>query len=106
MNEKWIVITLACALAAAVPAVAGAAGDPLDQATADVAKLTSDASAAKSTIAADGSDVAQLGRDAEKGLFTLRADWKLLLRDATAARKGSKSAHGSKGKGSDDGSGG
>jgi hypothetical protein len=87
MYEKRVMMTIVCALAVAVPAVAIAADDPLAQVKTDLSKLTADASAAKSTIAADGSDMPQLRRDAKKGLFTLKADWKLLLRDATAARK-------------------
>jgi hypothetical protein len=87
MNEKRVIMTIVCAVAAAVPVAASAAGDPLAQTNADLAKLTADASAAKSTIAADGNDMALLRRDAKKGLFTLKADWKLLLADAKTARK-------------------
>jgi hypothetical protein len=87
MNEKRVIIAIACSLAAAVPVTATAAVDPLVQAKADLAKLTADLGTAESTIAADGSDMAQLRRDAKKGLFTLKADWKLLLTDAKAARK-------------------
>ena len=87
MNEKGVIVTVACALAAAVPVSAAAAADPLAQSKADLAKLTADASAAKSAVVADGSDRASLRRDAKKGLFTLKADWKLLLADAGAARK-------------------
>jgi hypothetical protein len=87
MNEKRVIVTIVCALAVAVPVTAAGADDPLAQTKADLAKLTADTSAAKSTLAADGSDMAQLRRDAKKGLFTLKADWKLLLADAKAARK-------------------
>ena len=68
---------------------ASAAGDPLAQTRADLAKLSADASAAESTVAADakGSNIAQLKRDAKAGLTTLKADSKLMLVDATAARK-------------------
>jgi hypothetical protein len=87
MKHERTVLLVACALAAAVPVAAAAAGDPLTQAKADLAKLTADASAATAAVAADGSDMAKLRQDAKKGLFTLKADWKLLLADAKAARK-------------------
>jgi hypothetical protein len=82
-------LVIACALAAGVPAVATAAGDPLAQAKADLAELTADVSAAASTVAADAKagSLAQLKRDAKTGHITLKADWKLLLTDAAAARK-------------------
>jgi hypothetical protein len=82
-----VVLIIACSLVAALPVAAAAAGDPLDQTKADLAILTADASAAKATIAADGSDRAKLRQDAKKWLFTLKSDWKLLLSDASAARK-------------------
>src|SRR5262249_42205013 len=65
------------------------AGDPLATVKADLAKLTADAGAAESTVAADAqsSDLAQLKRDAKAGSKTLKADWKLLVTDANAARK-------------------
>jgi len=80
---------IASALAAALPVAAAAAGDPLTQTKADLTKLTADANAAASTVAADAKagSLAQLRRDARTGHLTLRADWKLLLVDATAARK-------------------
>jgi len=87
MRHPRVVLIIACSLVAAVPAAAAAAGDPLAQAKADLAKLTADTSAAEAAIAADGSDMAKLRQDAKKGLFTLKSDWKLLLSDATAARK-------------------
>jgi hypothetical protein len=87
MKHERIVLIIACSLAAALPVAAAAAGDPLTQAKADLAKLTADASAATAAVAADGSDMAKLRQDAKKGLFTLKADWKLLLADAKAARK-------------------
>jgi hypothetical protein len=89
MKQMRVVVTIGCALAAAIPAVATAAGDPLAQAKADLAKLTSDASAAEATVAADakGASLSQLKRDAKAGSTTLKADWRLLLVDATAARK-------------------
>ena len=89
MKQTRVIVTIACALAAVLPVAASAAGDPLAQTKADLAKLSSDASAA-STVAADAksSDLAQLKRDAKAGLATLKADWKLLIFDATAARKG------------------
>ena len=82
-----VVLSIGCSLAAALPVAAAAAGDPLAQTKADLAKLTADASAAEAAIAADGSDMAKLRQDAKKGLFTLKSDWKLLLSDASVARK-------------------
>ena len=87
MKHERADFLVACALAAAAPVAAGAAGDPLTQAKSDLAKLTADASAANTAVAADGSDPAKLRQDAKKGWFTLKADWKLLLVDAKAARK-------------------
>jgi hypothetical protein len=87
MKHERVVLIAACALAAALPVAASAAGDPLAQAKTDLAKLTSDASAATAAVAADGSDMARIREDAKKGLFALKADWKLLLADAKAARK-------------------
>jgi hypothetical protein len=87
MKHERIVLLVACSLAAALPVAAAAADDPLTQAKADLAKLTADASAATAAVAADGSDMAKLRQDAKKGLFKLKADWKLLLADAKAARK-------------------
>jgi hypothetical protein len=87
MNEKRFIVAIVCTLAVAAPVATAAADDPLAQATADLAKLIADASAAKSTLAADGSDMAQLRRDAKQGLFTLKADWEVMLGDAKAARK-------------------
>jgi len=89
MKQMGVIVTAACALASAIPVAASAAGDPLAQTKADLAKLSSDASAAESTVAADakGSNLAQLKRDAKAGQMTLKADWKLMLVDATAARK-------------------
>lgn len=88
MNEKRLIITIVCALAASVP-VAAAAGDPLAQPTSDLSQLTADANSAGSTVTADGKsgDLARLKRDAKAGNGTLKADWKLLLTDVTAARK-------------------
>ena len=86
MNEKRFIVAIVCTLAVVVP-LAAAAADPLAQAQADLANLSADATAAKTTIASDGSDMAQLRRDAKKGRFILKADWKLLLADAKAARK-------------------
>jgi len=89
MKQMGVIVTAACAFAAAIPVAASGAGDPLAQATADLAKLSSDASGAESTVAADAksSNLAQLKRDAKAGQMTLKADWKLMLVDATAARK-------------------
>ena len=87
MKHERAVFLVACALAAAVPVAAGAAGDPLTQTKSDLAKLTADTSTAIAAVAADGSDLAKLRQDVKKGLFTLKADWKLLLVDAKAARK-------------------
>ncbi len=88
MKQCGVLVTIACALAA-VPLSASAAGDPLAQPKADLAKLTADVVAARTTVAADVTkgDVAQLKRDAKAGLTTLKADSKLLLVDVTAARK-------------------
>lgn len=88
MKQCGVLVTIACALAA-VPLSASAAGDPLAQPKADLAKLTADVVAARTTVAADvtNGDVAQLKRDAKAGLTTLKADSKLLLVDVTAARK-------------------
>jgi hypothetical protein len=82
-------LVIASALAAGLPVAAAAAGDPLAQAKADLTKLTADATAAASTVASDAmaGSLAQLRRDSRAGHLTLRADWKLLLVDATAARK-------------------
>ena len=87
MKHERIVLIIACSLAAALPVAAAAAGDPLAQTKADFARLTADASDAEATIAADGTDMTKLRKDAKKGLFTLKSDWKLLLSDASAARK-------------------
>jgi opacity protein-like surface antigen len=88
MTEKRIIVTLVCAVAVAAPAAASAAGDPLAQPKADLAKLTADANAAAATLAADaGSAKGQLKRDAKAGAATLRADWKVLVLDVAAARK-------------------
>lgn len=88
MKQGGAIVTIACALAA-VPLSASAAGDPLAQPKADLAKLTADAAATRTTVAADvtNGDVAQLKRDAKAGLMTLKADSKLLLVDVNAARK-------------------
>jgi hypothetical protein len=88
MKQSGAIVAIACALAA-VPLSASAAGDPLAQPKADLAKLTADAADARTTVAADvtNGDVAQLKRDAKAGLTTLKADWKLLLVDVTTARK-------------------
>jgi hypothetical protein len=88
MKQTRVIVTIACALAV-VPVTAAAAGDPLAQPKADLAKLTADVAAAKTAVAADAgsADVAQLKRDAKAWLTTLKADSKLLLLDATAARK-------------------
>jgi hypothetical protein len=82
MTEKRIIVTLVCAVAVAAPAAASAAGDPLAQPKADLAKLTADANAADA-----GSAKGQLKRDAKAGAATLRADWKVLVLDVAAARK-------------------
>ena len=87
MKHERIVLIIVCSLAAALPVAAAAAGDPLAQTKADLARLTADASDAEATIAADGTDMTKLRKDAKKGLFTLKSDWKLLLSDASAARK-------------------
>src|SRR5690349_11282753 len=87
MKHARIVLIIVCSLAAALPVAAAAAGDPLAQTKADLAKLTADASDAEAAIDADGTDMAKLRQDAKKGLFTLKSDWKLLLSDASAARK-------------------
>jgi hypothetical protein len=89
MKQMRVVVTIGCVLAAVIPAAASAAGDPLGQAKADLAKLTTDAATAGSAVSADakGSDLAQLKRDAKAGQATLESDWKLLLVDVTAARK-------------------
>jgi len=89
MKQMRVVVTIGCVLAAVVPAAAVAAGDPLSQAQADLAKLTSDAATAGTAVSADAknSDLAQLKRDTRAGRATLKADWKLLLVDAGAARK-------------------
>jgi hypothetical protein len=89
MKQIRVIVTIGCALAVALPASAAAAGDPLAPAKADLAKLSSDASAAEATVAADAksADLAQLKRDAKAGSTTLKSDWKLLLVDVTAARK-------------------
>jgi hypothetical protein len=88
MKQSGAIVAIACALAA-VPLSASAAGDPLAQPKADLAKLTADAAGARTTVAADvtNGDVAQLKRDAKAGLTTLKADSKLLLVDVTVARK-------------------
>jgi hypothetical protein len=88
MKQSGAIVAIACALAA-VPLSASAAGDPLAQPKADLAKLTADAAGARTTVAADvtNGDVAQLKHDAKAGLTTLKADWKLLLVDVTTARK-------------------
>jgi len=88
MKQIGVIVTVACALAA-VPLAASAAGDPLAEANADLAKLSGDAATAKAAVAADASngDVAQLKRDAKTGLATLKADSKLLQVDVIAARK-------------------
>ncbi len=87
MKRTFLVI--ASALAAAVPVAAAASVDPLAQPKADLTKLTADAGAAASAVAADAKagSLAQLRHDARTGHVTLRADWKLLLIDAAAARK-------------------
>lgn len=89
MKQTGVVLTIVSAVALGLPVMASAAGDPLSQPKADLAKLLADASAAESTVAADAgaSDRARLAQDAKAGSTTLRSDWKLLLLDATAARK-------------------
>jgi hypothetical protein len=89
MKQTGVILTIASTLVLGLPVVAAAAGDPLAQPNADLAKLEADANAAESTVAADanGSDLAQLARDAKAGSSTLKSDWKLLIVDATAARK-------------------
>jgi hypothetical protein len=88
MKRTGVIVSIACALAA-VPLSASAAGDPLAQAKADLAKLTVDASTAGTAVAADAdkADVARLEHDAKAGLTILNVDSKLLLIDAAAARK-------------------
>ena len=83
-------LVIASALAAALPVAAAAdGGDPLAQPKADLTKLTADAGAAASTVAADAKagSLAQLRHDARTWHGTLRADWKLLHIDAAAVRK-------------------
>jgi hypothetical protein len=88
MKQTGVIVSIACALAA-VPVAVSATGDPLAQANADLVKLTADASAAETAVAADAgkADVAQLKRDARAGMTILKADSKLLLVDAAAARR-------------------
>jgi hypothetical protein len=88
MKQSGVVVTIACVVAA-VPLAAAAADDPLAQTRAGLAKLRADAATARTAVAADAStgDTARLTRDAKAGLVTLKADWKLLLVDAVAARK-------------------
>jgi hypothetical protein len=86
---KCTSFVIASAIAAAPPVTAAASGDPLAQSKADLPRLTTDASPAASTVAADveAGNLAQLRRDATWAHVTLKADWKLLSSTQRLARK-------------------